>query len=392
MAVASGNVNMGELDAAGAAVDAVRAMLARRRLPFAHHTAPMMVGIAACVAAWRGDIEQGRRIADAPGQADAMIALATNAYAAMAAHAAGDLALVERLEQWQAAAEEGMQAHIRLTNETHNLAGPALNVHWVRALIEHRHDDALALLRGAYHGCPTSPGLRSYILVPFATQLLAAGATDELLRVLAEFSDDLDRIGPVPLPTADRHYVRAVIARSDGDLDTAWTEAHAALDVAASAGLRLRSIDHLHLLAVLSHQRRQPTTAARLLGAVCTERDRIGYDVRELPDRDAVDAIEAELRDTEASAWAEGARLTFDDAVEYARRSRGQRSRATFGWASLTPTERRVAALVAEGRSNDDVGREALMSVATVKTHLTHIFAKTGISTRAELAAKFPRT
>ena len=30
------------------------------------------------------------------------------------------------------------------------------------------------------------------------------------------------------------------------------------------------------------------------------------------------------------------------------------------------------------------------MSVATVKTHLTHIYAKTGITTRAELAAKFP--
>ena len=92
------------------------------------------------------------------------------------------------------------------------------------------------------------------------------------------------------------------------------------MEIAAPAGLRLRAIDHLHLLGVLSHQRRQPTTAARLLGAARAERDRIGYVVRELPDRDAVDAIEAELRDTEAPAWAEGARLTFDDAVEYARR------------------------------------------------------------------------
>ena len=50
-----------------------------------------------------------------------------------------------------------------------------------------------------------------------------------------------------------------------------------------------------------------------------------------------------------------------------------------------------MATLVAEGRPNDDVAREELMSVATVKTHLTHIFAKTGITTRAELAAKYPR-
>jgi len=181
---------MGELDAAEAAVDAVRGILARRRLPFAHHTAPMLTGVAACIAAWRGDVEQGRRFAEAPGQADAVLALATNAYAAMAAYAAGDLALVERLEQWQAAAEVGMQAHLRLTNETHNLDGPALNVHWVRALIEDRRDDALAILRPAYDRCPTSPGMRSYILVPFATELLASGGRDELMGVLVEFRAD----------------------------------------------------------------------------------------------------------------------------------------------------------------------------------------------------------
>jgi hypothetical protein len=40
LAVASGNLNAGVLDAAQAAVDAVRRTLVRRRLPFAHHTAP----------------------------------------------------------------------------------------------------------------------------------------------------------------------------------------------------------------------------------------------------------------------------------------------------------------------------------------------------------------
>ncbi|MDQ1423467.1 MAG: hypothetical protein QOD72_965, partial [Acidimicrobiaceae bacterium] len=227
---------------------------------------------------------------------------------------------------------------------------------------------------------------------PLATLLLAAGERDELTGLLEVFADDLSRVGAVPLPTADLHYLRAVIARADGDLDTAWTETHAALEIAAPVGLRLRAIDHLHLLAVLSHQRRQPTTAARLFAAVRHERDRIGYVACELHDRDAVDTIETELRETEPAAWAEGEGLAFTDAVDYARRSRGERSRATVGWASLTPTERRVAALVAEGRTNDAVAREALMGVATVKTHLTHIFAKTGITTRAELAAKFPRT
>ena len=94
---------------------------------------------------------------------------------------------------------------------------------------------------------------------------------------------------------------------------------------------------------------------------------------------------------SEPVAWAEGEALAFADAIEYARRSRGERSRPTVGWASLTPTEQRVAAVVAEGHSNDEVARQLLMSVATVKTHLTHIYAKTGVSSRAALAATLPR-
>ena len=94
---------------------------------------------------------------------------------------------------------------------------------------------------------------------------------------------------------------------------------------------------------------------------------------------------------TEPVAWAEGEALAFADAIEYARRSRGERSRPTVGWASLTPTEQRVAAIVAEGHSNDEVARQLLMSVATVKTHLTHIYAKTGVTSRAGLAAALAR-
>ena len=36
-------------------------------------------------------------------------------------------------------------------------------------------------------------------------------------------------------------------------------------------------------------------------------------------------------------AWADGARLTLDEAVAYARRGRGPRRRPATGWASLTP-------------------------------------------------------
>jgi DNA-binding CsgD family transcriptional regulator len=53
---------------------------------------------------------------------------------------------------------------------------------------------------------------------------------------------------------------------------------------------------------------------------------------------------------------------------------------------SLTASERRVAYLVAEGRSNRQVADELFLSVKTVATHLTSVYAKLGVRSRTELA------
>ena len=50
------------------------------------------------------------------------------------------------------------------------------------------------------------------------------------------------------------------------------------------------------------------------------------------------------------------------------------------------------ADLVAEGLTNDDVAERLIMSEATVKTHLTHIYAKVGVANRTELAGRHPRS
>jgi DNA-binding NarL/FixJ family response regulator len=46
---------------------------------------------------------------------------------------------------------------------------------------------------------------------------------------------------------------------------------------------------------------------------------------------------------------------------------------------ALTPRERQVLALIAEGRSNDGIARELVVTVAAVERHVTGIFDKLGL-------------
>ncbi|HEY3723753.1 MAG TPA: helix-turn-helix transcriptional regulator [Acidimicrobiia bacterium] len=67
-------------------------------------------------------------------------------------------------------------------------------------------------------------------------------------------------------------------------------------------------------------------------------------------------------------------------------RAQGGEPRSTFGWDSLTESERRVADLVARGHSNKEIGRQLYMSHRTVGSHLYRIFPKLGLRSRVELA------
>ncbi|OCH79226.1 LuxR family transcriptional regulator [Gordonia sp. UCD-TK1] len=67
--------------------------------------------------------------------------------------------------------------------------------------------------------------------------------------------------------------------------------------------------------------------------------------------------------------------------------SRGENHTATKGAAELTPQEEAVTALVARGLSNREVAAELYISPKTVQYHLTRIYAKLGVRSRAELAA-----
>jgi DNA-binding CsgD family transcriptional regulator len=68
------------------------------------------------------------------------------------------------------------------------------------------------------------------------------------------------------------------------------------------------------------------------------------------------------------------------------RRGRGgRRPGSAQGWDALTPTEIKIARLVASGRSNPDIAAELFLSRNTVQTHVSHILSKLGAHSRAEI-------
>ena len=69
------------------------------------------------------------------------------------------------------------------------------------------------------------------------------------------------------------------------------------------------------------------------------------------------------------------------------RRSSREPHRDTdHGWAALTATEVRIAALVRDGLTNREIGTRLFVSPRTVQTHVSHILQNTGLRSRVEIA------
>jgi DNA-binding CsgD family transcriptional regulator len=68
------------------------------------------------------------------------------------------------------------------------------------------------------------------------------------------------------------------------------------------------------------------------------------------------------------------------------RGTRGARRRPDTGWEALTPTEQKIARLVAEGQSNPDIASQLFLSRHTVESHVRHILAKLSATSRVEIA------
>src|SRR5262249_42880024 len=70
-----------------------------------------------------------------------------------------------------------------------------------------------------------------------------------------------------------------------------------------------------------------------------------------------------------------GARLWADKAHAELARISGRAPASQ----ELTETERRVAELAAQGRTNKEIAAELFMGLSTVESHLSHVYRKLGV-------------
>jgi DNA-binding CsgD family transcriptional regulator len=306
--------------------------------------------------------------------------------------------------QWDEAVAE-IEASIELAAGTGESFGLLLG-HSVLALISlHRNDirrarEAVEAAIGQYSGTATTRFRSQWALWARALILEADGGTAQAYATLADCWDrcaelglvlEYRMIGPdlvrMALARADQGRAREVTARV-----TELAEQNPGIGSLAGTALRCRGLldddaGALRAAADAYADGARPlelALAAEEAGAALARRGRPGQ-ARPLLDQatEIYERLGATRDVARAEAVLRGAGIR--------RGRRGSRGRPQFGWHSLTPTERTVASLVAEGLSNPQIGDRLYISHRTVQTHLAHVFAKLGLTSRAQLAAEAAR-
>ena len=185
-----------------------------------------------------------------------------------------------------------------------------------------------------------------------AELLLELDRLDDAARIVAVWEADATRVS--------REWALAHVTRCRGLLAAARGDIEHALALLAQAVAEHEAVG-------------DPFGRARALLALGTVRRR---DRQKRPARDAIEAAHDAFETIGAACWAAKARGELGRI--------GGRTRAE----GLTAAEHRVAALVADGRTNREIAAALFLGERTVASHLTHIYAKLGVRSRTELARR----
>ena len=105
-----------------------------------------------------------------------------------------------------------------------------------------------------------------------------------------------------------------------------------------------------------------------------------------------LDLARNQLTDADFRAeQAAGRALSLEQAVEYTRQfplRSGIAPQNKEALGELTAREREVAALIGQGKTNGEIAAELFLSKRTVETHVSHILAKLGLSSRAQIVRR----
>lgn len=250
---------------------------------------------------------------------------------------------------------------------------------------------ALEATAAAWEYAKLVPGQAPHYLPLMAQAALAGG---DLIAARRWADDALATTAGWVLPTWGL-ITRTRVAIAQGEPEQAERDAHEALASIPEGFPYVGIADALECAATLAGGSGSHREAGRLFGAAAALRQRRGIVRFKVWEAD-YEASVTKLRNAMAEedfdvAWAEGAALSTEEAIAYAKRGRGERKRPASGWASLTPTERDVIRLVSEGLANNDIATRLFVSPRTVQSHLTHVYTKLGLTSRVQLAQEAAR-
>ena len=182
--------------------------------------------------------------------------------------------------------------------------------------------------------------------------LLEVGRLDDADRLLETWAADAERVRREWV-LAHVTRCRALVAAAQGEVDRAMALLDRAVAQHEAVGDPFGRARAVLALGVFRRRARQKRAARAAIQAALGSFERLG-----------------------AETWAEKARHELGS-IGGRRREEG-----------LTAAERRVAALVVEGRTNREVAAALFLGERTVASHLTHIYAKLGVRSRTELARR----